>query len=466
MAAKGLAGHWSRDKQFEYLRRVFYKCNWMELHGISSDGPIVIDLENFFVPLSAPAPLREGESKEEKERTLASWRMVTPVRRKKTGGKAHTTGKEGSEARTVQKLLSRHPRLVVSGPPGAGKSTTIAYISSVLARGIGRDDNELLSSRLGLRANPPFPLPISLVDIHRWVRSREGRSKVTTRLVAPLSNALRERFGECAPDAQALDALCRSGRVLLLLDGFDEIDDELARDVLLTAIGDLAIVYPWCSILFATRSSVFDWPVERLMRRGFSATMVFPFDSPDIREFTLRWIAAIYAGAVKLNENNGDLLSGIRHYDTIEINKERRDVLRGLNGRAHGFYRALTFHHVIGEMIGSPLVATAACGILYNVELLPQKAEKIMATLTDALLKLRPCFGHESCTEPEFYDKPLLGTLRKLAHFYQGKSEAPYVTEPMRLYLQKLGFLVPTDEELDCFRHESLEKYFSNLGEL
>ena len=462
MAAKGLAGYWPREKQFEYLRRLFTRCNWMELHGISADGPIIIDLENFFVPLSTPSPLREGESKEQKERTLLSWRLVTPVRRKKSG-KSHTTGKDGSEARTVQKLLSRHPRLVISGPPGSGKSTTIAYLAAVLARGLGRGDEALLKKTLNMKSNAPYPFPVSLLDIQRWVRSRAGRAKKATRLVEPFSGVLRERFGEAAPDIKALDALCRSGKALLLLDGFDEIDDELARDLLLTAIGDLATAYPWCSILVVTRSSVFDWPVERLMRRGFSATMLFPFDSPDIREFTLRWIAAIYAGAVKFNATNDNLLQGIREYDSLSIDDERRKILRGLNGRAHGFYRALTFHHLLGEMIGSPLVATAVCGILYNQDLLPQRAEDTLASLSKALLTLDRRFGHENKHVPNTTADKTLSTLQKLALFHQGKGELPYMTVPMRLHLQKIGFIVPTDEELDSFRHETMEQYFFSL---
>ena len=459
MAAKGLAGYWPREKQFEYLRRLFTRCNWMELHGISADGPIIIDLENFFVPLSTPSPLREGESQKQKERTLLSWRLATPVRRKKSG-KSHTTGKDGSEARTVQKLLSRHPRLVISGPPGSGKSTTIAYLAAVLARGIGRGDEALLINTLNMKSNAPYPFPVSLLDIQRWVRSRAGRAKKATRLVEPFSGVLRERFGKAAPDMKALDALCRSGKALLLLDGFDEIDDELARDLLLTAIGDLATAYPWCSLLVTTRSSVFDWPVERLMRRGFSATMLFPFESPDIREFTLRWIAAIYAGAVKFNAKSDNLLQGIREYDSLRIDDERRKVLRGLNGRAHGFYRALTFHHLLGEMIGSPLVATALCGILYNQELLPQRAEEIMSTLSSALLSLKREFGHECLAQNSIPAKKMLKTLQRFALFLNKKGKQPYMTIPVRLKLRKMGFIVPTDEELDIFRHDALEEYF------
>jgi len=117
----------------------------------------------------------------------------------------------------AEKILSGGANIVITGRHGSGKTTTLAYLASLLAR---RDDSlgELKEHLpVFLHANE-FTLPIETEE---------------QPILAPIITALTERSSSLGKTRlpEALESAFRDGRALLMLDGFDEIDNETAQHI-------------------------------------------------------------------------------------------------------------------------------------------------------------------------------------------------------------------------------------------
>uniref|UniRef100_UPI004055B736 NACHT domain-containing protein n=1 Tax=Candidatus Electronema sp. TaxID=2698783 RepID=UPI004055B736 len=159
-------------------------------------------------------------------------------------------------------------RLVILGDPGSGKSTLLRCLALEWAR----DED---ATR---RATAPLPLLIELRDYNQW-ECPSGKS-----FIAYLHHARNwHRFNQ-----NALDALLqRQGRVLLLLDGLDEIFDQNQRDLAVNDIFRFSNDYPDARIILTSR--VVGYRPERLRDTGFRDFMLQDFDAGQIEEFLKLW---------------------------------------------------------------------------------------------------------------------------------------------------------------------------------
>ena len=159
-------------------------------------------------------------------------------------------------------------RLVILGDPGSGKSTLLRCLALAWAR--DEDANR--------RALAPLPLLIELRDYNQW-ECPSGKS-----FTAYLHHARNwHRFNQ-----NALDALLhRPGRVLLLLDGLDEIFDQNQRDLAVNDIFRFSNDYPDARIILTSR--IVGYRPERLRDAGFRDFMLQDFDAGQIEEFLKLW---------------------------------------------------------------------------------------------------------------------------------------------------------------------------------
>lgn len=117
--------------------------------------------------------------------------------------------------------LLAHPRLVVLGDPGSGKSTLINYIADSLSR----PSHSELRTRLGADLVPlPFILrELGIGEDITW------DALCTAFLARPVGQTLGKDENE---RRQNLDALLRSGQGWVMLDGLDEIGSASVRRTL------------------------------------------------------------------------------------------------------------------------------------------------------------------------------------------------------------------------------------------
>ncbi|RMH16209.1 MAG: NACHT domain-containing protein, partial [Acidobacteria bacterium] len=133
--------------------------------------------------------------------------------------------------------LAAHPRLVLLGDPGSGKSTLVSWLAWQLGRG--------RSSPVAEALGPLVPLPLIVRDLGIG-RGVTWCSLLDAFLAQPVAAAL-------AADRRLLDQLLEHGRALILLDGLDEIASEAVRRDLHAAVVDGFTRHPHCRWLLTSR---------------------------------------------------------------------------------------------------------------------------------------------------------------------------------------------------------------------
>jgi GTPase SAR1 family protein len=159
-------------------------------------------------------------------------------------------------------------RLVILGDPGSGKSTLLRCLALQWAR----DED---ATR---RATAPLPLLIELRDYNQWECSSDKS------FIAYLHHARNwHRFNQNDLDSR----LKTPGRVLLLLDGLDEIFDPQQRELAVNDIFRFSNDYPDARIILTSR--VVGYKPERLRDAGFRDFMLQDFDEGQIEAFLKLW---------------------------------------------------------------------------------------------------------------------------------------------------------------------------------
>lgn len=123
-----------------------------------------------------------------------------------------------------------HDRLVVVAPPGTGKSTTLIQLSDAIN---------------GQADQVAFYLPL-----REWALDRSDF------LDAPLG---RDAYRGLSSDD--VRSLARAGRLRLVLDGWNELDDA-ARSIATTEVEQLGRDYPLLGVVISTRRQALDLPFE------------------------------------------------------------------------------------------------------------------------------------------------------------------------------------------------------------
>ena len=158
--------------------------------------------------------------------------------------------------------------MVVLGDPGSGKSTLLRYLALEWAR--NENANE--------RYKQTLPILIELRDYNLW-ECNNGKSFTSYLHYASNWHRLNQ---------QTLDHLLKQpDRVVLLLDGLDEVFDPAQREQVINDIHRFSNDYSGTRIIVTSR--VVGYKAKRLRDAGFSDFMLQDLDSRQIDEFLHRW---------------------------------------------------------------------------------------------------------------------------------------------------------------------------------
>ncbi|MFW5940283.1 MAG: NACHT domain-containing protein [Chloroflexota bacterium] len=223
-------------------------------------------LEQIFVEprLLAPPSQPSPDNSEESDQLSYLWPEA-----------ASKIGLPPPETINLRQLLLNGRRVLLSTPPGWGKSTLLAYCAYLCATA---DENESYA----------FLLPYLPVLVHLSELDLQGED-LTQDPAQPVASLLQQRAGPLT--APGIAALLRekleSGRVLLLLDGWDELSSAAARHMLpwFTA---LLQQYPQIKSFVATAEQGYE-PLQEL---EFTLSGIAPWRAHQARQLGERWAEA------------------------------------------------------------------------------------------------------------------------------------------------------------------------------
>jgi len=261
-----------------YRRYLTNECGFIQLDGLPADADVGsrrLKLESLFVPLHVDITSKIGGG-------------IKKLERQKIGD-----------------ALTQYRRLALLAAPGGGKSTLIkrlavAYIDPARRREISDDLPEC------------DWLPL-------FFRCRELRD-LARGSFADLLQALAERepVRQHARVFRALvDRTLLASRVLLLVDGLDEISDPGDRAAFVCTLRSAVQAYPNTALLVTSREAGFRHVAAHLAPLC-TVCNLSPFDSNDIRQLTVAWHTEVVADSQKVRSDAEALAATVVKNDRIK----------------------------------------------------------------------------------------------------------------------------------------------------
>ncbi len=275
-----------------YLRRIMADAGFLALSGVDpsvagSEADAPLRLDAVYTALLTQAP---------RESAKLAHRAVGDI----------PIGKRASHPSSALEQLNRHPRLVLLGDPGSGKSTFANFVALCLAGELLGDpranlalltaplpteksDGDQEESALAWDHEPLLPVRIFLRDFAARGLPKAGEKGTAESLWRFLENELkRAAIADYAPHLRR--ALERGG--LILLDGLDEVPEaEGRRQQILEAVQDFAATFSNCRFLVTCRTYAYQHQKWRLP--GFSEAILDSLNEAQIRCFVDRWYAQV-----------------------------------------------------------------------------------------------------------------------------------------------------------------------------
>ena len=320
-----------------YLRWLQENTKHIELRGIERAGgsPVVLlPLEQAFVPLRAIAlsTLSHAVSREPGVGESVDSGDESRLLRSRTDSRSFTI--------TQDQLLSLAQRIAVIGGPGSGKTTVLLNMAWALATSILDGAREPAATRLGLldKAGEPLdagslPLPIfvSLSAFARYRRHLPPHVAAIERTLAHfIGYHLMSKQANFDLPADFFAQLLRNGHnVLLLLDGLDEVANEVERAETRQAVEDLVRGREELRVVVTCRTMAYRGG-RTALAAGFREIEIAALDRDEhIRPMVHQAYRCIYPhDAIVAATRADDLLDGIAQLEHQRRGRLGKDAAR------------------------------------------------------------------------------------------------------------------------------------------
>jgi NACHT domain/Restriction endonuclease len=257
-----------------WREHVISECGYIHLDGLPADADVGskrLAIENLFVPLHLDVQTPEA----------------------------------APERKAVGDMLASKPRIALLGAPGAGKSTLLKRLAVAYS-----DPSRRAQVDDALPPRKWLPLFVRCRELGRLARGS----------FADLMQALAQREGvRQHADAflKLVDGALLEGRVLLLVDGLDEISDPGDRAAFVATLRTTLLAYPKIAAVVTSREAGFRYVASHLAPICVQAGLS-PFDDDDVRRLTVAWHREVVGDSEKVRADAESLAASIRSNDRIK----------------------------------------------------------------------------------------------------------------------------------------------------
>lgn len=332
LGAVSPSGQAASDERYElsyrdYLLQRFYR---VEAGTVRMTTNLDVDLRELFVmPRLRTGALRE-ESVEAAD--VASLMDLAAARQIFGGGEElRSMAQQHGEAEKPRvgdgvaalEQVRGHPRNVIVGPPGSGKSTFFEWLQVKLAA---------VEEELIMGGQQAIPL---------LLRVRQLNPRALPRGDALVAAATANADLAALMPAGWLHRQMQEGRVLLMVDGLDETEPESRDGLILPWLSELCGRYLNCRYLVSSRPV--GYPPAALRALEFAECQLLDFDDDQVGTYARHWCTA-----VRLARNEPE-------------EQARREGTTGGDAIVAGFHE----HGYIRTLARNPLMLSAICLVNY-----------------------------------------------------------------------------------------------------
>ncbi|NBH83012.1 NACHT domain-containing protein [bacterium C-53] len=255
----------AQEAYFQYLKNELGEIQFEGMPADKEAGAVKVDLENIFVPLQFYLNDEEEEQ-----------------------------GINENESIQIEEVLNRSLRAAILAKPGGGKSTLIRRIALAYAypeRRLRVDD--------GLPDRDWFPV---------YIRCRDLENNATKSIMEMIDMIVqRAEITKYAGGFKALvENALQDGRVLLLIDGLDEISNEKHRICFANQLRTFVATYPNVHLVITSREAGFR-AVAGTIATYCKQYSISGFEEEQIRLLSLKWHQAILGDSRQVEEDSARL---------------------------------------------------------------------------------------------------------------------------------------------------------------
>jgi hypothetical protein len=266
--------------QYAYFRYLENELGEIQFEGMPTgklDDAVKVNLENIFVPLRFEYNDTLISGNEFQDGQISQYKQIS-----------------------IAKVLNRTSRAAILAKPGGGKSTLIRRIALAYAfpeRRIKVDD--------GLPDCNWFPV---------YIRCRDLGDEATKSIFEIIGSIVHrtETINNKRPFEVLVEDALQDGRVLLLIDGLDEISNEKNRICFVNQLRTFVATYPTIHLIITSREAGFR-VVAGTLASYCEQYSIANFRTKEIRNLSLKWHKAILGESAQAKAESNKVCDIILH---------------------------------------------------------------------------------------------------------------------------------------------------------